>query len=148
MTSEKPKRRVFISFMVEDRKYADLMAAWSANENDDFAMYDERLKVAIDSRDADYIKSKLRPKIDRASVLVCLIGEKTSGSKWVNWEIEYAQNQDKRLVGVKLADNVARPSQVTGVGAIFVSYKKDEIQRAIEWAVTSTKKEKDWVFTN
>jgi hypothetical protein len=124
------------------------MAAWSANENDDFAMYDERLKVAIDSRDADYIKSKLRPKIDRASVLVCLIGEKTSGSKWVNWEIEYAQNQDKRLVGVKLADNVARPSQVTGVGAIFVSYKKDEIQRAIEWAVTSTKKEKDWVFTN
>jgi hypothetical protein len=95
----KTTRRVFLSFQYEDVDYANLMAAWSANENDDFQMYNERLKVAVDSENAEYIKRRLRPKIDRSSVLLCIIGAGTSGSEWVNWEISYAKWQ-RGLVGV------------------------------------------------
>lgn len=141
-----PVRRVFISFMVEDLNYATLMAAWSANDNDDFAMYDERLKVAIDSTNAEYIKTKLRPKIERASALVCLIGKLTSGSRWVKWEVEHARKNNKGLVAVELETGVPRPRALTGVGAIFVPYEKAKIQRAIEWAATAGKKDQDWIF--
>ncbi len=51
--------------------------------------------------DPEYIKqSILKPGIDWASVLVVYISPETKDSKWVNWEIEYALEQGKRLVGV------------------------------------------------
>jgi hypothetical protein len=53
------------------------------------------------AKDPDYIKSKiLAPRIDWASTLVVLISPETRNSDWVDWEIEYAQQQDKRIVGV------------------------------------------------
>jgi len=42
----------------------------------------------------------LKPRIDRASVLVVLITPDTANSWWVNWEIEYAAKQGKHIVGV------------------------------------------------
>jgi len=147
VTGDLPRRRVFISFVVEDRHYASLMDAWAANENNEFDFYDERLKVAIGSHDAEYVKSRLRPKIDRASVLMCLIGDTTSQSAWVNWEIEYAKRQGKGLVGVELGGKMPRPSQISDSGAIFVPYSKDEVLRGIERSATTEKTSGDWVFS-
>ncbi len=49
----------------------------------------------------DYIKSEiLAPRIQQSSTLVVYISPETRESDWVNWEIEYAQKQDKRIVGV------------------------------------------------
>ena len=49
----------------------------------------------------DYIKSEiLAPRIRQSSTLVVYISPETRESEWVNWEIEYAQQQDKRIVGV------------------------------------------------
>ncbi len=49
----------------------------------------------------DYIKSEiLAPRIQQSSTLVVYISPETRESEWVNWEIEYAQKRDKRIVGV------------------------------------------------
>ena len=49
----------------------------------------------------DYIKSQiLAPRIKQSSTLVVYISPETKDSQWVDWEIEYAQKQDKRIVGV------------------------------------------------
>ena len=49
----------------------------------------------------DYIKSEiLAPRIQQSSTLLVYISPETRESEWVNWEIEYAQKQDKRIVGV------------------------------------------------
>jgi hypothetical protein len=49
----------------------------------------------------EYIKSEiLAPQIRWASTLVVYITPETKNSDWVNWEIEYAENQGKRIVGV------------------------------------------------
>ncbi len=49
----------------------------------------------------DYIKYLiLAPRIKWASVLVVCISPETKDSDWVNWEIEYAQKEGKRIVGV------------------------------------------------
>ena len=141
-----PRRRVFTSFEYGDLKYATLPEAWSANENDDFGFYRERLRVAVSSRDADYIKSRLRPKIRRASVLLCRIGEKTAGSSWVDWEIAYAKQEGKGLVGVRIKPSYKKPGEIREAGAIFVPYGKSEILRAIDWAATAGKTSGDWTY--
>jgi hypothetical protein len=48
-----------------------------------------------------YIKSEiLATQIQWAGTLVVYISPETKNSEWVNWEIEYAQKNDKRIVGV------------------------------------------------
>jgi len=54
-----------------------------------------------DATNPDYIKSGiLAPRIGWASTMVVLLSQKTHESPWVEWEIEYAQKQGKRIVGV------------------------------------------------
>jgi hypothetical protein len=54
-----------------------------------------------DANHPDYIKSQiLAPQIRWASTLLVYITPKTKDSEWVNWEIEYAEKQGKRIVGV------------------------------------------------
>lgn len=49
----------------------------------------------------DYIKYRvLAPRIDWASVLAVYVSPDTKYSWWVNWEIEYAHRQGKRIVGI------------------------------------------------
>jgi hypothetical protein len=53
------------------------------------------------ARNPDYIKTEiLAPRIQWASTMVVLISPQTHTSKWVEWEIEHAHRQDKRIVGV------------------------------------------------
>ena len=49
----------------------------------------------------DYIKYDiLGPRIKWASTLVVYVSSETKNSDWVNWEIEYAHKEGKRIVGV------------------------------------------------
>lgn len=54
-----------------------------------------------EATDPDYIKSQiLAPRIQWASTVIVLISPETHTSPWVEWEIEYAAKQGKRVVGV------------------------------------------------
>jgi len=54
-----------------------------------------------DASDPHYIKTQiLAPAINWAGVFICYVSPSTKDSDWVNWEIEYAAKQGKRIVGV------------------------------------------------
>lgn len=51
--------------------------------------------------DSDYIKSSiLAPRIQWAGTFIVVISPGTRESEWVDWEIEYAHQLGKRIVGV------------------------------------------------
>lgn len=53
------------------------------------------------AHNADYIKSKiLAPGINWAGTLAVLITPDTKNHDWIDWEIEYANKNDKRIIGV------------------------------------------------
>ena len=53
------------------------------------------------AKSVDYIKSEiLAPRIQQSSTLVVYISPETKNSEYVDWEIEYAQKNDKRIIGV------------------------------------------------
>lgn len=53
------------------------------------------------AKSPEYIKSSiLAPQIQWASTLIVYVTADTRHSEWVNWEIEYAAKQGKRIVGV------------------------------------------------
>ena len=99
----KKKKRVFLSFRAEDRQQVQGLRLLATNPDYDLEFYDESVRVAIDSWNADYVKKVIREKIARSSVTVCMVGALTYTSAWVDWELfESAQKRNKIIaMGLK-----------------------------------------------
>lgn len=91
-------KRVFISFKMEDKKQVDGIRLMAWNDRFDLEFYDESVRTPYDSEDAKYIRSQIRPKINRASAVVCFMSASTHQSKWVNWELTTAQELEKTII--------------------------------------------------
>ena len=94
-------KNVFISHIHEDDgKLAELKALLSDNG---MTIRDASINSSNpnNASNHDYIKREiLAPQIKWAGILIVYISPKTKDSKWVNWEIEYAEKQGKRIIGV------------------------------------------------
>ncbi len=97
-------KRVFISFKAEDKKKVDGLRLLAKNPNYELEFYDESIRAAIDSRNAVYIKSIIREKIERSGVVLCLVNTDMHTSSWVNWELETAIKLDKPIVAMAVKD--------------------------------------------
>jgi hypothetical protein len=98
--SEKVKN-VFVSHIHEDDtvlgKLKELLSR-NGYEIRDGSIHSSKPNEA---QSPDYIKSEiLAPRIRWAGTFVVLISPDTHKSDWVEWEIKYAQQQGKRIVGV------------------------------------------------
>lgn len=83
----------------------------------------------------DYIKSAyLRPSIDWASTVLVIISHDTAQSDWVNWEIGYAAQQGKTIVGVfaQGAKDADIPDELRRIGdAVVVGWNGRRVVDAI-----------------
>jgi hypothetical protein len=101
-------KRVFISFRHEDKAKVNGLRLLAANDKFDIEFYDESLDKAIDSEDAKYIKSKIREKISRTSVTVCMVSDLTHTSEWVNWELEESFAKGNKIICMGFKDGPGR----------------------------------------
>lgn len=94
-------KNVFISHVHKDDaglgKLKDLLASKG------MAIRDSSIHTGKfnNASDESYIKTQiLAPAINWAGVFICYVSPQTKDSAWVNWEIEYAAKQGKRIIGV------------------------------------------------
>jgi hypothetical protein len=129
-------RNVFLSFVEEDLDLVNLFRGQAKNENNDLEFSDYSVKEPFDSENADYIRQQIRNLIKKVSVTLCLIGETTYKSRWVNWEIRTSSELGKGLVGVKLHSSFKDiiPQALKDNGAEIVDWDIKEIVQAIERA--------------
>lgn len=130
------KKTVFISFDYDnDRHYKNLLLAWDKNDEFDFELYDGSLRDAIDSTNATYIKSKIKPLIEKASHLLCIVGTQCGKNKWIEWEVQTAANLGKKLIGVKIEKSCTSPPSLLNNGATWaLSFTFDAIKEAVDGA--------------
>lgn len=87
-----------------------------------------------EARDPEYIKNYiLKPRIEWASVLVVYVTPDTKDSWWVNWEIDYANQLGKRIVGVweRGANECELPESLEKYGDAVVGWHGESIVDAI-----------------
>lgn len=94
------RRNVFISFDYEDIDNVNLLRAHAKNENSPIEFNDWSVSEPIDSERAPYIKQKIAERIAQSSLTVVYLSDKTSSSKWVEWEIEESLKRGKHVIGV------------------------------------------------
>ncbi len=95
-------KRVFLSFSSDDLQQVRGLRLLLKNQNYDLDFYDESIKEAIDSYNADYIKRVIGEKISRTSITVCLISKTTYQSAWVDWELEKSQKEGNKIIAMAL----------------------------------------------
>lgn len=94
-------RNVFVSHIHEDDTH--LKGLKDLAEKHGMELRDSSIRSDKPNRatSTDYIKTEiLAPAIQHAGTLVVYITRDTRDSKWVDWEIRYAQRIGKRIVGV------------------------------------------------
>src|ERR1035441_3261317 len=99
-------RHVFISHHHADDAEVDKLTELLTRSGHDIRNSSIRAKPANQARlyrgqvNDETIRRLLRMKISWASTIVVLIGKDTHKRPWVDWEIEQANKQGKRIVGV------------------------------------------------
>jgi len=80
------------------------------------------------------IERLLKMKISWASTVVVLIGKDTHTRPWVNWEIDKANEQGKRIVGVFVRGGTEAdiPSSLEKYGSAIVNCNTESIISAID----------------
>src|SRR5437016_98645 len=105
------KRRLFLSFHAEDLPQVRGFRLIAANRNIDLEFHDGSVRDAVNSERSAYVRSIIKEKIRRSSVLVCLIGNGTAWRDWVDWELQTAYEMRKGLCGVRLKGSHGRTPQ-------------------------------------
>lgn len=131
--SQEGKKNVFISFAYEDLDEVNLLRGQAKNENSDIEFNDYSVREAFDSERADYIRQKLRERINQGSTTVVYLSDHTSESSWVKWEVEKSLELGKRVIAIHAGDHPPRdqPAWVKEHGIKVVAWSKlsDELSK-------------------
>lgn len=129
-------RHVFISFAFEDEDEVNLLRGQAANEKTELQFDDFSLKEAIKSKNEDYIKQKIRERIDRVSITAVYLTKDSAKSEWVEWEIAESLKRGKGVIGVYKGDTppAQLPSAFKQYGLKTVKWAHQDLMRAIDAA--------------
>lgn len=130
-------KKIFVSYRAdsEGTLYKNLLVAWSKNNGNhfDIKFYDTSVGVSINSEDANYIKRVIKQRIEDSQTVLCIVGDNTASSDWVNWELEKAVELNKNIVAVKISNSYTSPLKLLNIGATWArSFTYESIKKAID----------------
>ena len=95
------KKRVFISFAIEDESSRNIFVGQSRNKNIPFEFIDMSVKEPW----SEDWKNKCLTKIKGCNGMIVLVGNETSSSKGVEFEIKCAKDERMPLLGIYTKPN-------------------------------------------
>lgn len=135
---KKPEGKVvFVSYDYDnDGYYKDVLQTWAKMpEFPRFIFNDQPVSVPVDSEEAEPLKRAVYGQIKAATGYLCVVGEKTIASDWVNWEIKTAIELEKRMIVARINRESAAPDVLSEVGPTSaLSFTFEGIKRAIDEA--------------
>jgi antiphage defense system Thoeris ThsB-like protein len=142
MSTDNERRHVFISHHHADDAEVSNLTSLLTKNGYDIRNSSIRAKPANQRRleqglvKPETIRRLLRMKISWAGSVVVLIGKETHTRPWVNWEIEQANKQGKRIVGVYVQGGKEsdKPAALEKYASAIVGWNTDSIMAAIDGA--------------
>lgn len=107
------RKRIFISFAIEDEVYRDYLVTQAKNERSPFDFVDMSVKEPWDE---DEWKRKCRTKIKKCDGIIVLLSKNTWHSSGARWEIKCAKEERIPVIGmhIKKDDKGAIPPELKG----------------------------------
>lgn len=93
-TSSEERKRIFISFAIEDEKYRDYLVSQARNTKSPFDFIDMSVKDPYPQKEW---KVKCRTKIKRCHGVIVLVSNYTIRSSGARWEIKCAKEEGLKI---------------------------------------------------
>lgn len=123
-TDEKKKetrKRVFISFAIEDIEYRDYLVDQARKKHSPFDFIDMSVKKEWKQ---DEWQRKCRTKIKRCDGVIALLSKNTHKASGARWEMKCAKEEKIKIIGmhIKKNDRGAIPPELKGEKIILWSW--------------------------
>jgi len=111
-------------------------------------VYDARVAAPPDAAASRAVRESLERAVAAADVLVCVIGQTTFLDPWIDWEIRTYLAKPARhgIIGILLHDLNTPPAAMVDRGSIYIKFKKDAFETALESALSMTDSDEDFVI--
>jgi len=140
MSDQTKRRHLFISHHHQDDNEVTKLTTLLTSKGYDIRNSSVRMKPENKRRMDEkrvserVIERILRMKISWASTVVVLIGKDTHARPWVNWEIDKANEQGKRIIGVYVRGGTEAdiPPSLEKYASAIVAWNTESIINAID----------------
>ncbi|MEN9326003.1 MAG: hypothetical protein RI943_424 [Bacteroidota bacterium] len=115
--TDNTKKKIFISFAIEDETYRDYLVQQAKNERSPFNFVDMSVKKPWSE---DEWKKRCRTKIKRCDGMIVMLSKNTFHSSGVRWEIKCAKDERIPVIGMHIKKNNkgAVPPELKGIPII------------------------------
>lgn len=126
-------KRVYLSFAEDDAQKVKNLMVLLRSQDYDLDFYDGALDIDFDAQGADVIKQAMGEKIVKCSIVVCLIGENTHKSKWVDTQLQKSRNKGNRIIvmALKGTESAVLPVVVREENLTFYPWDPQRLKKLI-----------------
>ena len=126
-------KKVFLSFAPEDIRKVKELLPMLASPDYELDFYEVPLGMDFESEGAQGIKRAIGEKIVNSSVTVCLIGENTHKSKWVDCQLQKSRHKDNRIIAMALkrTESAVLPDVVIEENLTFYPWEPQKLEKLI-----------------
>jgi hypothetical protein len=100
--TKKIRKRVFISFAIEDIDYRDYLVEQARKNNSPFDLID--MSVKTEWKQEEW-KKKCRTKIKRCDGVIALLSKNTHKASGARWEMKCASEEKVKIIGMHIFKN-------------------------------------------
>ena len=115
---------MFVAFAIEDERQRDLLKGQSLHPKSTFEYVDLSVKEAYETG----WKEKVRTRIKGCDGVIALVSKNSASSEGQKWEIACAQEEKKRILGVR----VYADDKSTIAGITVKDWTKDNLSNFID----------------
>lgn len=135
LDSHPKKRRIFISFHSDDFAKSQGLRLMFLNQNLELDLEDVSRK-AIRSENETYVRAALKARIEKADVVLCVLGNGTGSREWVDWEIQTAIQLGIPVCGVRISGTYGKfPEYLRSCNTLIAEWQPVAITKVIEMAI-------------
>lgn len=127
------KIQIFISYKWEDNRYFNGMKGLLNNPNNRYVHYVLSERDDLRNKGKNVVESHLKENIRNCNRVICLVGEDTQSSKWVQWELEVATSQNKKIIAVRIPRTTGgAPRLIRERNISVIKWKADEVNKGLK----------------
>ncbi len=95
-------KKVFLSFAPEDYQKVEKLMPLLRSPDYELDFYAGSLDLDFDAEGAEALKRAIGEKIAKCNIAVCLIGENTHKSRWVDSQLRKNRNKGNKIIAMAL----------------------------------------------
>ena len=122
------RKRIFISFAIEDVQYRDYLVQQARNSKSPFDFIDMSVKQKWNENEW---KQKCRTKIKRCDGVIALLSNNTYKAGGARWEMKCAIEEKVKIIGMHIKKNDKRAIPPELKGKKIIEWNWDNLEKFI-----------------